>query len=289
VSADQPETRPTGRGIGTKDKPPESGKSGGSGGSITTNGITYHGGPVQTSGSHVFYIWYGNWGTNTAKTILPALAAGLGGSPYFNINTTYYNASNVKVQNAVFLAGQYAWTTTPHGTSLTDASVQSIVQDTINGGHLPYDASGVYFVLTSPEVKETTGFCTNYCGWHTRFSLNGVVSASTDVKYAFVGNASTQCPSSCEEQTVTSPNGNPGADGMASVIAHELEEATTDPDLSAWYDTKGYENADKCAWTFGTTLKASNGSLYNMTLGSLKFLIQQNWVNANGGKCALSY
>ena len=24
---------------------------------------------------------------------------------------------------------------------------------------------------------------------------------------------------------------------MASVIAHELEEATTDPDLNAWYDT----------------------------------------------------
>ena len=40
---------------------------------------------------------------------------------------------------------------------------------------------------------------------------------------------------------------------MASIIAHELEEAVTDPDLNAWYDTRGYENADKCAWTFGTT------------------------------------
>ena len=40
---------------------------------------------------------------------------------------------------------------------------------------------------------------------------------------------------------------------MVSVIAHELEEAATDPDLNAWYDNRGYENADKCAWTFGTT------------------------------------
>jgi hypothetical protein len=78
---------------------------------------------------------------------------------------------------------------------------------------------------------------------------------------------------------------------MASILAHELEEATTDPDLNAWYDTRGYENADKCAWTFGTTYTASNGSKYNMTLnnGQQQYLIQQNWVNASGGYCAMGY
>ncbi len=76
---------------------------------------------------------------------------------------------------------------------------------------------------------------------------------------------------------------------MASVIAHELEEMVTDPNLNAWYDTRGYENADKCAWTFGTVSTASNGSLYNMTLGARQYLIQRNWVNASGGYCALSY
>ena len=40
---------------------------------------------------------------------------------------------------------------------------------------------------------------------------------------------------------------------MASVIAHELVEAVSDPQLNAWYDRRGYENADKCAWTFGST------------------------------------
>ena len=76
---------------------------------------------------------------------------------------------------------------------------------------------------------------------------------------------------------------------MASIIAHELEEAHTDPDLNAWYDNRGYENADKCAWTFGTTSTASNGSKYNMTLGTRQYLIQQNWVNAGSGSCAKSY
>ena len=59
-------------------------------------------------------------------------------------------------------------------------------------------------------------------------------------------------------------------------------------DLNAWYDTRGYENADKCAWTFGTTYTA-NGALANMKLGTRDFLIQQNWVNLSGGYCAKSY
>ncbi len=74
---------------------------------------------------------------------------------------------------------------------------------------------------------------------------------------------------------------------MASIIAHELEEAVTDPDLNAWYDHRGAENADKCAWTFGSTYTA-NGAYANMQLGSRNYLIQQQWVNASGGFCALS-
>lgn len=115
-------------------------------------------------------------------------------------------------------------------------------------------------MLTAPGIKETSGFCSQYCGWHTHFSFNG-----SDAKYAFVGDADNQCAASCEDQTGPSPNRNPGADGMASVIAHELEEATTDPDLNAWFDSRGNENADKCAWTFGTTSTAGNGSKYNVT------------------------
>ena len=56
----------------------------------------------------------------------------------------------------------------------------------------------------------------------------------------------------------------------------------TDPELNAWYDRRGYENADKCAWTFGSTSTAPNGSLYNMSMGGRNWLIQQNWVNAVG-------
>ena len=63
---------------------------------------------------------------------------------------------------------------------------------------------------------------------------------------------------------------------MASVIAHELEEAASDPDLNAWFDSAGEENADKCAWTFSPTYTASNGSAANMNLGGTDYLIQRN-------------
>ena len=48
---------------------------------------------------------------------------------------------------------------------------------------------------------------------------------------------------------------------MASIVAHELEEATTDPD----------------------------GSKYNVVFGGTQYLIQRNWVNASGGYCSMSY
>jgi hypothetical protein len=76
---------------------------------------------------------------------------------------------------------------------------------------------------------------------------------------------------------------------MANIIAHELSEAATDPDLNAWYDFLGNENADKCAWKFGTESSAPNGSKYNVTFGSFKYLLQMNWVNASGGYCSIKY
>lgn len=282
---------PTGQGIGTQLKPGKAGDHFGAERAAKTqpgsgsNGIYYHGGPLLGTTSNttpnVYYIWYGNWYGNTANTLLENLAGHLGQSSYFNINSTYSNGSRARVLNAVNFKGS-TLDNYSNGASLGDSDIEAIVSNAIESGALPNDSNGVYFVLTSADVNETSGFCKNYCGWHTHGTLSG-----TDIKYAFVGNPD-RCPSACEEQT-TSPNGNAGADGMASVIAHELEESVTDPDLNAWYDRRGEENADKCAWTFGTESTAANGSKYNVTLGGLQYLIQQNWVNASGGYCAMSY
>ena len=245
-----------------------------------TNGISYHGGPVMTTTKNIYYIWYGTW-SSTAQSILTNLAQTEGGSPYFNINTTYHNGSNTAVSNSISYKGSTA-DNYSLGKSLSDSNIQTIVANAINAGKFPKDTNGIYFVLTASDVNETSGFCTQYCGWHTHGTIGG-----SDIKYAFIGNPA-RCLSSCAAQS-TSPNGDAGADGAASIIAHEMEEAATDPDLNAWYDNRGEENADKCAWTFGTTHTASNGSVYNVTFGSRQYLIQRNWVNASGGYCAMSY
>ena len=251
-------------------------------GSLVQAGIQFHGGGIMSGTKTVYYIWYGNWAGNTATTILPAFAQGVGGSGYFNINTTYTNSGGTaKVDNSVVYGGSTT-VAYPYGTSLSDAKIQQVVTDAINSGALPKNTNGVYFVLTSQDVTASSGFCTQYCGWHTHGTIGG-----SDIKYSFVGNAA-RCPSSCAGQTAASPNGNIGADGMASIIAHELEEAATDPDLNAWYDSSGAENADKCAWTWGSTTTVGSYK-YNQTFGGRNWLIQQNWVNSGAGFCAKSF
>jgi hypothetical protein len=258
----------------------------------------YHGGLVisyNATGPNVYVIWYGNWaqanGTDTAagQQIVRDFLNGIGGSPYFDINQTY-SVGISQINGRVNFGGETTVLNYPYGRRLSDARIQSIVNDAISGGHLPKDSNGVYFVLTSSDVSETSGFCTHYCGWHTHASLAGL-----DIKYAFVGNAA-RCITSCAIQSV-GPNGNAGVDGMISVVAHELEETTSDPDLDAWYDSSGAENADKCAWTFGQAITtAPNGAYYNMILGNRYFEIQRNLAHgvttALGGPadyCALSY
>jgi hypothetical protein len=246
----------------------------------TGNGIDYHGGRIMGGTVRIYLIFYGNWAGNTGTTLIPALIQGLSGSPYYNINHTYSDSTGAAVQNSLQLARSIT-DNYSHGAAITDNGVVQIVNTAISTGQLPLDTGGLYFVLTSPDVRETSGFCTVFCGFHNHATIAG-----SDIKYSFVGNAATQCPNGCIAQSAASPNNNVGVDGMASVISHELSEAVTDPDLNAWFQTSsGEENGDLCNFNFGTTFRVANGSAANQTLGGRNFLIQQMWLNAQGGRC----
>ncbi|CAF0924098.1 unnamed protein product [Rotaria sp. Silwood1] len=238
-------------------------------GGASSNNMKNHGGPVMQGTINVYLIWYGNWGTNTAPNVIIPFLSGLKDTAWWAITTTYYQgttqlkyAGNPVYKNSTNVLNTY-------GTSLSNANIQQIVSDSITSGVFPSDTNGVYFVLTSAEVTASSGFCTSYCGWHNHGTIGG-----KDIKYSFVGNPD-RCINSCAAQT-TSPNGNAGADGMANIIAHELTETVTDPDLNGWYDASGQENADKCAWTFGT-MQTTNGAKWNMQSSGYNYLIQQNW------------
>ncbi len=248
-------------------------------GITTGNQISYNGGPVLLGTVHIYYIWYGSWDGNSVG-ILSNLASSIGGSAYYNINTGYFDGTGASISNSVSLAGSVN-DNYSQGHSLTDTGIWQAVTNALNNHSLPIDSNGVYFVLTSGDVQ-VSGFGTSFCGFHSQnFYKN------TNLQYAFVGNPDPSALSGCVEQAVT-PNGNVGADSMASIIAHELVESVTDPASNAWYDSAGNEVADKCQWNFGTTYNAAGNSKANINLGGRDYLIQQNWVNANGGYCGLS-
>ena len=209
----------------------------------------------------IYIIWYGNWTRNNGTTIIENFAQGLGSSPWWNITKVYNNTSPI-------IFGRSTTDNYSQGKNLTQSTVFTVVHRAISSSALPNDINGIYFVLTSADCSATY-FCTAACGWHT-------FDPQSSLKYSWVGNPEQLCPRSCSTQLV-SPNGNLGADAIVSVFAHEAAEAASDPYLNAWYDGNCDENADKCAWTFGTTTQLSNGASYNMVVNGLRYLVQQNW------------
>jgi hypothetical protein len=301
-------------------------------GTGTTPAIVYNGGPVMTGNPvNVYLIWYGNWnasGSDTPYTqnLVEHFLSTFGGSQLALVNTLYNDptgnvsgnyllggpagtASSSQAFSSTFdstgstsnaVKASTALTSSTNTTTkirsknnISDNGVEHLVANTINNGQLPRDPNGVYFVLTSSDISESSGFCGDpskggYCGWHSHSLMGGV-----DIKYAFVGNpdrcVQIQSVGQCEIQQ-TGPNspavGIGGADGMVNVIAHELSESTTDPDENAWFNSLNEENADVCNFNFGLHSLCGTGSLctdagnfeaadYNQTFGNNNWMLQQ--------------
>lgn len=261
-------------------------------------GILYHGGRVIAipSITKVVAIYWGTGtiytgqaaGTGTGSadpTLIGSFLRNLGGSPYFNINTTYYDGSGAHVLNQVAYTG--FWSTgadvTGPSSSPTDADMVNVIQKGISLKKIAYDANTIYAIFTGSGVNLGGGFGSQYCAYHT----NGTTSSGLVLYAAMPHNQ--DYPSGCTS-ALASPNADVAGNSEVNTLAHEIEETTTDPLGTAWFDRRGYENADKCAWTWGTTQTAPNGGVYNMQLADGKFyLVQRNWVNSGSGGCAVSF
>ncbi len=171
------------------------------------------------------------------------------------------------------------------GTQLNgDAAIQTIVSDAINGGHLPADTNGVYFVLTASNVTQVNSpfgtFCSDYLAYHSQST--SIVSGDK-IKYALVGNPA-QCPTYFDFNIYmgddTTPNGDVAADGSINLMFHELAETVTDPGIGSWGATSPLVNeaGDMCEWEFGTWSNlplAANGAHYDVTIAGVNYLIQK--------------
>jgi hypothetical protein len=263
-------------------------------------GIFYHGGPVllTTSVANVYWasapIYVGGPAAGATGSgasdgsLVGTFLRGLTGSAYFNINTTYTNSAGTHINNIVNYTQFYANNTNvpAAGANVSDAQMIAMLQGAFDAGKLTYDPSTLYSIFTAGTVNLGGGFGTQYCAYHTHgtVTINGVAKtvlyAAMPYNYAY--------PSACTSG-LAAANGSydKGADYEVNTFVHEIEETTTDMMGNAWYDNRGYENGDKCAWTWGTTYTSSAGGTANVNIGGKDFLIQQNWKNSGTGGCAL--
>lgn len=273
--------------------------------------IFYHGGKVMTNPIHVYLIWYGGWAGKPTTLIIEDFIKNFSSSNWYNTNLLYYQniisdsgleasadadldsstlieyvSPQVFLTQEVFMPYQY-------GTSLSQPDIQEIVFKKILSKELPLDPDGLYLVITDKNVSQhwmLQSFCNDYCGWHYYETYKNV-----SIKYGFVGDVE-KCPDDCSNKISYlslnynhSPNDDWSADGMVSIIAHELSEMITDPELNAWTDAFYNENSDKCIWQYKGVYETSNHSAANVKIGDKEYLIQANWMlYADGGQgCSL--
>lgn len=252
------------------------GKPGGAGGGGAKN-LSYHGGKILTgSATYVEPIYWGvKWGQSAfiddKITGLEKFYTGLDGSTYMNSNTEYTNSAGAHVTNLVAYGGSKVDTSAaPSGAPSTSTILAEVGRQIAN----PVE-NGYY-----PVYVDTTRGSTGYCAWHSYGSVRG-----TKVQFAFFFNLDND--PGCDPGTYTGQWQHKGLAALGNVSGHELSEAVTDADLTAWYDQRGYENSDKCAWTWSGTVQ----------LGSYTWKIQGNWSNKaynsrsgyDGGGCVEQY
>ena len=237
--------------------------------------IKFHGGPTMKNNIKVYVILYGTF-AGTGPALLQNFLSNLGTSRWWKINQEYNTGS-------IGFGGMYRIPATKK--MLTTPDVEKIIQTTAlkSGG----STNDLYILLSDKTVDQSdigagNGFCKVYCGWHGYMTYN-----NKNIKYAWIGSP-VRCPSvvgysSCSALNPNgkdSPNASVEMDGLMSIFSHELAEAASDPNLNAWYNINGWENADMCVWDFGKYFVGTPSNpkgVWNEIVGTKKYLLQENW------------
>jgi hypothetical protein len=229
--------------------------------------LSYHGGPVIHSAKVVFIFWGPSFQNPAspdyqyARTLI-AFRNQFGTTHEFNVITQYGDGGG-KVQLANLGSGTPDWfdTSTPP-TNVTDAIVQGEVNAYLSSH--AFDASTIYEVVIPSTSYSSSGNATScggpflqYCAYHGYFT-----SGANQVKYSIEPYPS--C-SGCQVSGWTA------VQNQEHFVCHETREAVTDQQLNAWYDSRGNEADDKCAWS-PTPFFGTGGYGY-----------QYEWSNANSG------
>jgi len=241
---------------------------GGGGGHTSGSNLSYHGGPTITSAHIVAIFWGSSWSTSDPiSTSLSKYIANYGGNGEYHVITQY---SGIQSTNLAGGRTTVWYDSSNPPTNVTDADTQAEVQKCINA--TGYDASAIYEVFTPNGVYSSDGSSDScggsnlqYCAYHGHFTSSG-----GDTKYASMPYPS--C-AGCQSTGFTD------AQNFEHFISHETREAVTDEDGNAWYDKRGYEADDKCAWSPAPFTDSANGT----NADGSAFAYQYEWSNANSG------
>jgi hypothetical protein len=222
----------------TKDKAVGWAKPGGGG----AQNITYHGGPVIRSAKSVSIFWGPSWGTgnnlnNPVAVELQDFLNQFGQTGEYKVITQYSNILATDLGSTVW------WDSSNPPTNVTDAALVAEVTKYLDThGTDTNTESTVYSVFLPASSYSSFGTSTScggphlvYCAYHSDFNYQGKNIKYSSLPYPSCGG--------CQWTNFTV------AQNFEHFACHETREAVTDPNGNAWYDRRGNEADDKCAWS----------------------------------------
>jgi hypothetical protein len=205
--------------------------------------------------------WGSSWSSYTGDEIkgIDAFYKGVSGSSYLRTNFEYTassNGSGLHVSTTLNATASVIDSAAAPSRAPSTSDVLNVVAD-VYGSNLTTNG---YYPVYSDQPRGNAG----YCAWHSTGTIG-----STRVQFAFFFKLDGD--PGCDPQNTSAPaSQSEGLSASGNVSGHELSEMLTDPQLNAWYDGQGAENADKCAWTFGNNIQSYGGYV---------FKVQGNWSN----------
>lgn len=273
--------------------------------------LTYHGGPIMTGVNLYAIFWIPSSGKlqNGSPTSLTAKYQSvakqfLADYPYHGIanNSTQYYATISGVNH--YFAGIGALVasvvdTNPYpasgcsdsvtpGNCITDAQLRTEISKQMTAHGWTPGLNKIFIVFTSTGEGSCNGSScayTNYCAYHGYFG-----TATNPTIYANMPYANpTYCYGSGSPSFQHAPSGDIPSDANVNVTSHEITEATTDPELNAWWDSTagpqyGEEIGDLCAWNFGGSTGDWDGGLANQNWNGHYYDLQLEYDN-HTSKC----
>jgi len=249
--------------------------------------LDYHGGPVMRTNSTFAIYWSpagATWQSGYRETIngyFANVAADSGsGDNVYSTELQYYDTTGHIGYRSTFAGSYVDHSAFPANgcpayggmsVCLTDAQVVAEVHRVTDRLGLPEDGTHSYFLFMPKSVGSCFGPSGTVCAFTYYCAYHGYDDSLLYASMPYAETVHRWCG-------LNGPNGN-DADATINTASHEHREMINDPYLSAWWDNKGYEGSDKCAWTFGPTSRTAVGP-YNQTIDGHRYLLQQEWSNA---------